>query len=46
MAALTSTKSALRREIQDILKNISSEEKKKQSQKVFEKVVTEYIIIQ
>lgn len=36
--AASSTKRALRTKIQNILKNISSEEKKTQSVKVFEKV--------
>ncbi|XP_018394147.1 PREDICTED: 5-formyltetrahydrofolate cyclo-ligase [Cyphomyrmex costatus] len=38
MAALTSTKRALRKEIKDILKNISLEEKKEQSVIVFKKL--------
>jgi len=38
MAALTSTKKALRQEIKNILKNISLEERKKQSVNVFKKV--------
>jgi len=38
MAALTSAKKALRKEIKDILKNISLEEKKEQSANVFKKV--------
>lgn len=38
MAALTSAKRALRREMKDILKNISIEERKKQSVTVFKKV--------
>ncbi|XP_018378381.1 PREDICTED: 5-formyltetrahydrofolate cyclo-ligase isoform X2 [Trachymyrmex cornetzi] len=38
MAALTSTKRALRKEIKEILKNISSEERKKESVNVFKKL--------
>lgn len=38
MAALTAAKSALRKEIKDILGNISLEEKRNQSTKIFEKV--------
>lgn len=38
MASLTSAKRALRKEMKDILKNISLEERKKQSANVFEKV--------
>lgn len=38
MAALTSAKSVLRKEIKDILKNISLEERKEQSANVFKKV--------
>lgn len=38
MAALTPAKSALRKEIKEIIKNISLEERKKQSACVFEKV--------
>jgi len=38
MATLTLAKRALRREIKDILKNISIEERKKQSVTVFKKV--------
>jgi len=38
MAALTSTKEALRKEIKNILKNISLEERKEQSANVFTKV--------
>ncbi|XP_011686069.1 PREDICTED: 5-formyltetrahydrofolate cyclo-ligase [Wasmannia auropunctata] len=38
MAALTSAKRVLRKEIKDILKNISLEERKKQSANVFEKL--------
>lgn len=37
-AALTSAKKALRKEIKDILKHISLEERKKQSANVFKKV--------
>lgn len=38
MAALTLAKSALRKEIKEIIENISLEERKKQSARVFEKV--------
>ncbi|XP_024878618.1 5-formyltetrahydrofolate cyclo-ligase [Temnothorax curvispinosus] len=38
MAALTSAKSVLRKEIKDILKNISLEERKEQSANVFKKI--------
>lgn len=38
MAALTAAKSVLRKEIKSILKNVSLEEKKEQSAKVFKKV--------
>jgi len=38
MATLTSAKGILRKEIKDILKNISSEEKREQSANVFRKV--------
>lgn len=41
MAALTSTKRALRKEITGILKNISLEERKEQSANVFKKVSSE-----
>jgi len=43
MAALTSTKKALRKEIKNILKNISLEERKEQSANVFTKVSLEKI---
>lgn len=38
MAALTLAKSALRKEIKEIIENISLEERKKQSARVFERV--------
>lgn len=38
MAALTSAKTVLRKEIKDVLKNISLEEKKERSVNVFKKV--------
>lgn len=43
MAALTSAKNALRKEVKDILKNINLEEKREQSANVFRKVSLEKI---